>query len=157
MSKKILITGILIIIGILLAASDFLALVPADATISQVTAIQFFYFFPSIIYIVFALTATQYGRRSLAPEERTEKIKSFVRSGIQIIGTIIGLSAAFNLNIPFINELRSALDYVFENIDIAANAILALIGIITTIIGFFKDPTRFSDRADQVEGKELKV
>jgi hypothetical protein len=119
------------------------------------SAVQFFYYFPAVIYLVFLFTKTHYGRRSTGPEEKTEKIKSLTRSVIQIVGTIITLAAALNLNIPFINTLRDALGYISENIDIAANAILVLIGVITTIIGYFKNSERFVQRGEQIEGKEL--
>lgn len=119
------------------------------------SAAKFVYFTPSIVWLVFALTRRHYSRRSTAPEEKIEKIKSLIRSAITVVGTVIALAGALNLNLPFIDQLRGALTYITENFDTSANAVIVLLGFVTGIYGYFKNPERFEERSTKINGKEL--
>lgn len=152
--KSISISVAILVLSLIIASYDVFNL---DANGSNsVSAVKVLYMIPFFLYIVFSITKTHYSRRSVtASEEKTEKIKSLIRSIIQIIGTLITFAGAFNVKIPFIDILRTVLSYVADNVDIATNAILALVGIGITIYGFFKNGERFQDRSTKIEGKEL--
>jgi len=121
--------------------------------INSTSAIKAVYFIPAILVWFYLFVAPTIGIRSENSQEATkEKIKSIVRSAIQIIGSLIAVDAAFDLNIPFLQLVFTISEYIGNNIDTAANAIGVLIGIGTTLYGFFKDKDRFEARA----GRRLK-
>lgn len=82
-----------------------------------------------------------------------EKIKSFIRLAIQTIGIVITLGAAFNLDLPFLPILEQAFRFLGDNLNTAWEAIGVIIGIATTIYGFFRDKERFEARAMSHGGK----
>jgi hypothetical protein len=111
------------------------------------------YCIPAIVAWVYLFVLPTFGVRSEGGQEVvTEKIKSIVRSAIQIIGSLIAVDAAFDLNIPFLELVFTVAGYIGDNIDTAANAIGVLLGVVTTLYGFFKDKDRFEVRA----GRRLK-
>ena len=121
--------------------------------IDSESAIKIWYFLPTVIGCIWLFVLPTIGIRSEGGQEvATEKIKSIVRSAIQIIGSLIAVDAAFNLDIPFLELVFTVAEYIAENIDTAANGIGVLIGIGTTLYGFFKDKDRFEVRA----GRRLK-
>ena len=82
-----------------------------------------------------------------------EKLSSLVRSAIQIIGALIAVTAALNVHVPLLGWVLDIAQYLGDNINTAANAIGVVLGIATTIYGFFRNPDRFERRAF---GKKLK-
>ena len=150
--KKLLLLVAVFILTLIAASYDILN-IGNDLT----SAVKVWYFIPFIGYSVYVLTKGVYSRRADDPNVKTEKIKSLIRSTLTIIGTIITLAAALNLQIPFINEIRSVFEYLGQNVDIAANAILALTGIVMTVISHFKNPERFEGRGTKIIGKKLSI
>jgi hypothetical protein len=136
---------------LILAISDPFKLDPEG--INSTSAIKALYFIPAIIAWVWTFVLPTFGIRSEGGQEvAIEKVKSIVRSAIQIIGSLIAVDAAFNLDIPFLELVFTVAGYIGENIDTAANAIGVILGIGTTLYGFFKDKDRFEVRA----GRRLK-
>ncbi len=74
---------------------------------------------------------------------------------ITVVGTVLTVAGALNLNLPFIDQIRGALEYITDNFDTSANALIVLLGFVTGIIGFFKNPERFMDRSTKIDGKEM--
>jgi hypothetical protein len=136
---------------LILAVQDPFNLDPEG--INSTSAIKALYCIPAIVAWVYLFVLPTFGVRSEGGQEVvTEKIKSIVRSAIQIIGSLIAVDAAFDLNIPFLELVFSVAGYIGDNIDTAANAIGVLLGVVTTLYGFFKDKDRFEVRA----GRRLK-
>lgn len=83
----------------------------------------------------------------------TEKWKSMIRSAIQLVGVLVAL-AAFGINIPYVDIVSQALQYISGEIDVLVEAIQLLIGFGLTVYGFFKNDERFQSRL--TSGKRLK-
>lgn len=79
-------------------------------------------------------------------EETKEKAKSILRSVIQVVGVLIVLGG-FGIKIPYVEQVQEAANYLTANIDIAAEALNVVIGIVLTLYGLFKNPERFEARA----------
>ena len=71
----------------------------------------------------------------------SEQIKSLTRHLLTAIGVLLTLLGVDKL-IPVIEYLQSNLDGVFA-------AITTLVGVVVTIIGFFKDKSRWLKEEDQ--------
>lgn len=120
------------------------------------SAIKAWYLLPSVLFMVwFFVRPTVMATRTVEEDAAIwgEKISSILRSFIQIVGALIAASAAFNLPIPYIGWILEVSKYLGDNINLAANAIGVLIGIATTLYGFFRNPERFERRA---LGKKIK-
>jgi hypothetical protein len=71
----------------------------------------------------------------------SEQIKSLVRHLLTAIGVLLTMLGIDKL-IPVVEYLQSNLDGVFA-------AITTLVGVVVTIIGFFKDKSRWLKEEDQ--------
>ena len=71
----------------------------------------------------------------------------------RIIGALIAVTAALNVDVPLLGWVLDIAQYLGANINTAANAIGVIIGIGTTLYGFFRNPDRFEKRA---LGRKLK-
>lgn len=115
---------------------------------SPITAL---YLIIPIVLWLFFVREKPYSKSELTPEEKEyinkEKIKSFIRSGLQVFGAFIAVVTLLGLKIPYIEPLHNALKYLSEKADIAIGAINAIIGIVIYLIGFFKDADRFESRS----------
>ena len=73
----------------------------------------------------------------------SEQIKSLVRHGLTAIGmlfAVIGLDKW----IPMVQ-------FIQENLETTTAAIITLVGFITTIIGFYKDKSRWKKKEEGVD------
>lgn len=71
----------------------------------------------------------------------TQQIKSLIRHSLTAIGvliTMVGLDKYIHL-----------IAYLQDNLDTTFAAITTLVGVGTTIVGFFKDKTRWQEEVDQ--------
>ena len=71
----------------------------------------------------------------------SEQIKSLIRhilTGLGILFTVIGLDRW----IPMVQ-------YIQDNLETTSIAIMTLVGVISTIVGFFKDKKRWEKSEDQ--------
>ena len=120
------------------------------------SAIKAWYLLPSVLFMVwFFVRPTVMATRTVEEDAAIwgEKLSSVVRSAIQIIGALIAVTAALNVHVPFLGWVLDIAQYLGDNINTAANAIGVLIGIATTLYGFFRNPERFERRA---LGKKIK-
>jgi len=132
---------------LVLAINDPFGLDPMG--IESTSAIKALYFIPAVIAWLFIFVKPHYTTKSVEETAniKAEQLKSIVRTVVQVLGSIISIDAAFNLKIPFLEFILTLSTYIGDNVDIAANAIMALIGIVTTIYGFFIDKNRFVTRS----------
>lgn len=88
--------------------------------------------------------------RTLLPETKAdidkEKIKSIIRMILYVLGAVIAVTGALNLNIPVLNIINTAIQFVADNLDVAAQALEVIVGLIVTLIGYFKNKERFAAR-----------
>jgi hypothetical protein len=120
------------------------------------SAIKAWYLLPAALFIVwFFVRPTVMTKKSVEEDAAIwgEKLSSLVRSAIQIIGALIAVTAALNVHVPFLGWVLDIAQYLGDNINTAANAIGVVLGIATTVYGFFRNPDRFERRA---LGKKLK-
>jgi sterol desaturase/sphingolipid hydroxylase (fatty acid hydroxylase superfamily) len=120
------------------------------------SAIKAWYLLPAALFIVwFFVRPTVMATRTIEEDAAIwgEKLSSLVRSAIQIIGALIAVTAALNVHVPFLGWVLDIAQYLGDNINTAANAIGVVLGIATTVYGFFRNPDRFERRA---LGKKLK-
>lgn len=113
------------------------------------TSIGFFAYLPVLVSaLVYFLYPDTYSTKSTGEikEETIEKIKSVLRSVIQVIGVLIVLGG-FGIKIPYIDKVQEAANYLTNNIEIAAEALNVLIGVGITLYGLFKNPERFEARS----------
>jgi succinate dehydrogenase hydrophobic anchor subunit len=75
-----------------------------------------------------------------------ESWKSFLRSVIQVVGSITAFSAAVGVDIPYIGIVSDLATYIESQLDVAVEAIITLIGIGLYLYGYFKNPDRFKQR-----------
>jgi len=120
------------------------------------SAIKAWYLLPAALFIVwFFVRPTVMSTRTVEEDAAIwgEKLSSVFRSAIQIIGALIAVTAALNVHVPFLGWVLDIAQYLGDNINTAANAIGVVLGIATTVYGFFRNPDRFERRA---LGKKLK-
>jgi hypothetical protein len=67
--------------------------------------------------------------------ERTKSIVRHVLTGLGAILAFFGITAA-----------TGVIEYTLVNLDTVWNAIIALLGFVTTVIGFFKNKERLVER-----------
>lgn len=88
--------------------------------------------------------------KTLHPETKAdidkEKIKSIIRLVLYILGAVIAVTGALNLNIPILNVINVAIQYIADNLDVAAQAIGVIVGLVVTLIGYFRNKERFAAR-----------
>lgn len=60
-----------------------------------------------------------------------EKTKSLIRHILTALGFVLGLVG--------LNKFTGVIDYLIQNLDTIWAAVLTLVGIVTSIFGFFKD------------------
>lgn len=68
----------------------------------------------------------------------SEQLKSTIRHILTALGVILGFIG--------LNKFVPIVDYLIQNLDALWAAILAIVGAITTILGFFKNKERFALR-----------
>jgi len=68
-----------------------------------------------------------------------EQTKSIIRHLLTALGFVLGLIG--------LNKFTGVVDYVIGNLDSIWSAILTLVGVVTSILGFFTNKDRFTDRA----------
>ena len=78
--------------------------------------------------------------------EAIEKVKSVLRAILQVVGVLIVLGG-FGIKIPYIEKVSDAASYLTANIDLAAEALNVVIGLVLTLYGIFKNPERFEARS----------
>ncbi len=100
---------------------------------------------------VFWLESTAYTAQGLTKEDKQyinkEKLKSFFRSVVQIIGALVAAAAIFNFKIPFIDSIIELVNYLSGKVGIAVDALNILIGIGLYLYAFFFHSDRFKTRA----------
>lgn len=67
-----------------------------------------------------------------------ESTKSLIRHVITALGTVIALIGLDDW-VPLLDLLQNSLDSVWDSI-------VVVIGLVTSVLGFFKDTTRFVNR-----------
>lgn len=65
---------------------------------------------------------------------------------LYILGAVIAVTGALNLNIPILNVINVAIQYIADNLDVAAQAIGVIVGLVVTLIGYFRNKERFAAR-----------
>lgn len=65
-----------------------------------------------------------------------EQLKSVIRHALTALGAVLSLLGVL--------KLTGLFDYLVENFDTLWASVATLVGLITTVIGFFKNPERFS-------------
>ncbi len=139
--------GLLVILCIVLSSCDPFSLDSGGVYSNSI--IKVVYFLPFFAWWIYLLLIPEgYGRKSAGEikAEWIEKAKSLLRSGMQLVGLLISLNEALNLNIKFLAPISATIDYLALNIDVAAAAIGTVIGTALTIYGFFVNNERFEDR-----------
>lgn len=140
--------------SILLLVVGFVLTVLFPLTSAPLTALV--YFAPFIGYVLYIKLFPPYVA-TLSVEDKeiinTEKWKSIIRSVIQVVGSLVALSA-FGVNIPFIDNIQDVLTFIAGQFDAVVSAIQLLIGFGLTIYGFFRNDDRFQARL--TTGKRLK-
>lgn len=122
------------------------------------TSLGFVAYIPFVIVLVLAqLYPSTFSAKSETEikAEWVEKAKAFIRTLIQIVGVLIVLGG-FGINIPYIDTIKDMLTYLGDNLNVAADALNIVIGIVVTVIGFFKDKERFEVRANPHEAYKIK-
>lgn len=76
-----------------------------------------------------------------------EKVKSFIRSALQVFGAFVAVVTIIGVKIPYIDPIREALQFLSDKADIGLDSVNTIIGIVMYLIGFFKDGERFENRA----------
>ncbi len=148
----------LIFLSLFIAASDPLGLDPLGSLSAAFS--KTWYFLPVLFWWVYLeLFPDNVGRKSLGEikAEWIQKAHSLIRTVLQLLGMLIIVNQAFSLNLDILLPIQAAIKYLSENLDIAAQAIAALVGMALNIYGFFKDPKRFETRAgNPYESSKLK-
>lgn len=145
MKREYLVYGGLVLLTILLMILDPIRLDPDKISwISALYAIiplgiWYFFFRPKPVQIK-SLTVT-------SDDVTKEKIKSLIRTAIQLLGILIVVLTAVGVNIPILNKVADLMQYLSGQVDIAYEAVMTLIGIGIAIYGFFKNSDRFAVRA----------
>lgn len=65
----------------------------------------------------------------------TEQTKSLIRHILTALGFVLGL-VGLDKFVPIVSTLQ-------QNLDVVWGAIMAIAGVVTTILGFFKNKERF--------------
>ena len=65
----------------------------------------------------------------------TEQTKSLIRHILTALGFVLGL-VGLDKFVPIVSTLQ-------QNLDVVWGAIMALVGVVTTLLGFFKEKERF--------------
>jgi hypothetical protein len=139
---------------ILLLLGGFALITFAPFGSPALTAIT--YLLPFFLYVIYVnLFPPYFG--SLSNEEKeiinVEKWNSILRSIIQVVGSLVALSA-FGLNVPYIDIIDELLNFVSGNFEEVVAAIKLIIGFGISIYGFFRNDERFQSRL--TAGKRLK-
>lgn len=111
-----------------------------------------YFLVPGIVYVLFLDDNNKWLKAQGLTDTQIdfinkEKWKSFLRSAIQIVGAVITFSAMLGLKIPFIDPISNSLKELSGQFDLIIDSIVALVGVVITIIGFFKNSARFEQRA----------
>lgn len=68
----------------------------------------------------------------------TEQLKSTIRHILTALGVVVGLFG--------IGQATEVINFTLGNLDTVWASIVALVGFVTSIVGFFKDKQRFEAR-----------
>jgi hypothetical protein len=66
-----------------------------------------------------------------------EQTKSIIRHVLTALGVVLGFVG--------LSKFTGLLDILNQNLDTVWNAVLTIVGFITTLVGFFKNKDRFSE------------
>lgn len=110
--------------------------------------IKIWYAIPILMLWVRYFAIPSFSRSSVAIKDIwIEKAKSVSRLIIQLLGMLVAINQALNLQLPLLDPVFNAIKYLAENIDTAAGAVGVLIGIVINVIALFTDSKRFEIRA----------
>lgn len=70
----------------------------------------------------------------------TEQTKSLIRHLLTAVGFVLGLIG--------LNQFTGVIDIIISNLDNIWGAIVAIVGVITTVIGYLRDGNRHVERAE---------
>lgn len=71
----------------------------------------------------------------------TQQIKSLVRHSLTAIGVLVTMVG--------LDKFIPVVQYVQDNLDTTFAAVTTLVGVGTTIVGFFRDKDRWEEKEDQ--------
>ena len=74
-----------------------------------------------------------------------ESTKSLIRHILTSLGTIVALLG--------VDQFVPILQFLIESLDDIWGAVVAIIGFVTTLFGYFKDKNRHEDRAQATGGE----
>lgn len=74
----------------------------------------------------------------------SEQLKSTIRHILTALGVVLGLIG--------LDKFTGVIDYLLNNLDSIWSAVLTVIGVITTLLGFFKNKERFAERTPEADG-----
>lgn len=66
-----------------------------------------------------------------------EQTKSLVRHVLTAVGFLLGMFG--------VGKLTGVIDILSANLDSLWSAIMAVVGVVTSILGFFRDKSRFAE------------
>jgi succinate dehydrogenase hydrophobic anchor subunit len=145
---------VLILLAIVAFFIDPFNLEGITPALKVVNALPFFAYWYLYVYV-----ENTYNAKGLTDIDKEyinkESWKSFLRSVIQVVGSVTAFSAAVGIEIPYLGILTDLATYFESVLDVAVEAILALVGIGLYLYGYFKEPDRFKQRV-LVEPREIK-
>jgi len=65
-----------------------------------------------------------------------EQLKSVIRHALTAIGAVLAFSG--------LSKLSGLFDYLNNNFDPIWSSVATIVGLVTTLVGFFKNPERFN-------------
>lgn len=72
-----------------------------------------------------------------------EQTKSLIRHILTALGFVLGAVG--------VADAANVIEFLLADLDIIWDAVLVLVGVVTTVIGFFKDSERFKKEAKKAE------
>jgi hypothetical protein len=116
-----------------------------------------FAYLPVVGYVIYtSLFTPSFGRRSIEDKAEIwkERALSFLRLAIQAIG-ILTVLTGFGINIPYIDAITEALNFLADNIGTVSDALVQVVGIFITLYGFFVKSERFEQRGTLLKDYKL--
>ena len=116
-----------------------------------------FAYLPVVVYVLYtALYTPSFGRRSIEDKAEIwkERALSFLRLLIQTVG-ILTIITGFGINIPYIDAITQALNFLAANIGTVSDALVQVVGVFITLYGFFVKSERFEQRGTLLEDYKI--